>query len=136
MFIAEKGPECFAAKKDAIQSCLNSTFIGYIPTTTMTLANIPRFILGENECKDLNSLEYCIAKELSQCAETTPLNLVESLFKYVRTESPCANFTSDPEKKIKTVKVEPNHGQINRFCMQTMLGAFLIAMMYKFTNIF
>lgn len=136
MFIAEKGPECFESKKEVIQECLNSTFLGYISTETLSLATLPKLVFGEKECADVDSLEHCIAKELKKCSESTPLNLVESLFKYVRTESPCANFTSKPVQKTKTVKVEPNFGQSNRFSVEVLVGAFVFAMIYKVTNMF
>ena len=136
MFIAEKGPECFASKKEAIQECLNSTFLGYISTETLSLATLPKLVIGEKECADVDALEHCIAKELKTCAETTPLNLVESLFKYIRTESPCANFTAKPVQKTKTVKVESNFGQTNRFSVEVLVTTFLIVMIFELNNRF
>lgn len=41
----------------------------------------------------MNTLQYCVVKELETCEESTPANLVESMFKFVRNETPCANMT-------------------------------------------
>jgi hypothetical protein len=50
VFIAEKGPECFQEKADAIKECANSTFSKYMPTDTPSLDNLPKFVFGEKEC--------------------------------------------------------------------------------------
>lgn len=42
---------------------------------------------------DMHSLEECIVTELETCEESTPANLVEAMFKYIRNETPCSNFT-------------------------------------------
>lgn len=42
----------------------------------------------------MDSLQVCIVKSLEQCSESTPANLVESMFKFVRNETPCVNVTS------------------------------------------
>lgn len=43
---------------------------------------------------DMDKLQHCVVKSLEQCEESTPANLVESMFKFVRNETPCVNFTS------------------------------------------
>ncbi|KAJ6644216.1 27 kDa hemolymph protein, partial [Pseudolycoriella hygida] len=94
LFIAERGPECFNDKKDAITKCVNATMSGYIPSETPTIDSLPQLIMGEKQCADMNTLQHCIVKELESCEESTPANLVESLFKFVRNETPCANMTA------------------------------------------
>lgn len=51
LFIAEKGPECFTEKKDALTACFNSTMSSYIPKETPTLDNLPQLIMGTEQCK-------------------------------------------------------------------------------------
>lgn len=41
----------------------------------------------------MGNLQNCIVEALEVCEESTPANLVESLFKFVRNETPCANIT-------------------------------------------
>ena len=130
VFIAEKGPECFSDKKDAIMECMNSTFSGYVPTETPTLASLPNFILGEKECADMTILEHCIVKELENCEESTPANLVESLFKFVKNETPCVNFTSKAVPK-SNMQIKPNAGQANTFSMHILIGTFVMTMLVK-----
>ncbi len=116
LFIAEKGPECFTSKNDALQQCINTTMSRYIPSETPTLETLPQFVMGVQQCKwveeftvycndknywtisisissDMNTLQHCVVKELETCEESTPANLVESMFKFVRNETPCANMT-------------------------------------------
>lgn len=41
----------------------------------------------------MTKLQLCIIKELETCEESTPANLVEAAFKFIRNETPCVNFT-------------------------------------------
>lgn len=89
LFIAEKGPECFLEQKNDLIACFNNTFTGYVPETTLT--SIPKLVLGPKQCEDFTKLQNCMVRELEQCDESTPANLVESLFRYVKKGSPCAS---------------------------------------------
>uniref|UniRef100_A0A182XZG0 Uncharacterized protein n=2 Tax=Anopheles stephensi TaxID=30069 RepID=A0A182XZG0_ANOST len=89
LFIAEQGPECFLEQKNDLIACVNETFSGYVPETSLT--SIPKLVIGPKQCEDFNKLQTCMVRELEQCDESTPANLVESLFRYVRKGSPCAN---------------------------------------------
>lgn len=51
LFIAEKGPECFNSKKDALMNCINSTMSSYIPSETPTVDNLPQLVMGVKQCK-------------------------------------------------------------------------------------
>lgn len=42
---------------------------------------------------DMNTLQHCVVGELESCEESTPANLVEAMFKFVRNETPCVNMT-------------------------------------------
>ncbi|XP_052872593.1 27 kDa hemolymph protein [Anopheles cruzii] len=89
LFIAEKGPECFLEQKDDLIACANNTFSGYIPETN--LDTIPKLVIGPKQCEDFTKLQNCMVRELEQCDESTPANLVESLFRYIKKGSPCTN---------------------------------------------
>lgn len=89
LFIAEKGPECFLEQKNDLISCVNETFSGYVPETNIT--SIPKLVIGPKQCADFTKLQNCMVRELEQCDESTPANLVESLFRYIKKGSPCAN---------------------------------------------
>lgn len=43
---------------------------------------------------DMDRLQICVVRSLEKCDESTPANLVESMFKFVRNETPCVNVTS------------------------------------------
>ncbi|XP_052892825.1 27 kDa hemolymph protein-like [Anopheles moucheti] len=89
LFIAEQGPECFLEQKNDLIACVNETLSGYVPDTSLT--TIPKLVIGPKQCEDFTKLQTCMVRELEQCNESTPANLVESLFRYVRKGSPCAN---------------------------------------------
>lgn len=40
----------------------------------------------------MNSLRHCAVTSLEKCEETTPANLVDALFKFIRKETPCAHL--------------------------------------------
>lgn len=92
LFIAEEGPECFTEKRPALENCFNSTMSKYTGGEMPSLDNMPTLVIKEEHCEDMHKLEACIVNELEQCKETTPANLVEALFRFVRKETPCKNY--------------------------------------------
>lgn len=89
LFIAEEGPECFSSKKDQLVNCFNQTYSKYFTTEIPSLDNIPTFTITKQNCVDLKSFEDCVVDELEKCRESTPANLVEALFRYIKRETPC-----------------------------------------------
>lgn len=49
LFIAEKGPDCFNAKKDELARCANETFSGFV-VANVTLDTLPQLVVGPKEC--------------------------------------------------------------------------------------
>lgn len=43
---------------------------------------------------DMSKLQVCVVDVLEGCEESTPANLVDAMFKFVRNKTPCANMTS------------------------------------------
>lgn len=48
----------------------------------------------------MDKLQICVVEALEKCEESTPANLVESMFKFVRNETPCVNLTTVRYLKI------------------------------------
>lgn len=92
LFIAEEGPECFSSSKDALEQCFNKTMTKYTGGEMPSLENLPTLVIKEEHCEDMHKLENCVVVELEKCKETTPANLVEALFRFVRKETPCKNY--------------------------------------------
>uniref|UniRef100_A0A336L8A3 CSON005901 protein n=1 Tax=Culicoides sonorensis TaxID=179676 RepID=A0A336L8A3_CULSO len=99
LFISEKGPECFKEKQADVLDCVNSTFKGYLPAETpTTIDDLPVFSFGQKECHDMSRLQKCVVKVLEDCEESTPANLVDAMFRFVRNKTPCANMTTTADK--------------------------------------
>lgn len=99
LFIAEKGPECFDERKDDLIHCMNKTFSDYLPSekdieSKTVPTELPELVMGQSQCRDMDLLKVCVVQSLEKCEESTPANLVESMFKFVRNETPCVNFNS------------------------------------------
>lgn len=99
LFIAEEGPECFSSKKEALEHCFNSTMSKYTNGEMPSIDNLPTFVIKDEHCEDMHKLENCIVNELEHCKETTPANLVEALFRFVRKETPCKNYKALTQTK-------------------------------------
>lgn len=95
-----------------------------MPNETPSLENLPNLILTEKECRDMDKLQICIVKELEQCEESTPANLVESLFKFIKNETPCANHTTVTSSKT-------NAGESHRLSVDVLLGTWLMALVAR-----
>uniref|UniRef100_A0A1I8MR28 Uncharacterized protein n=1 Tax=Musca domestica TaxID=7370 RepID=A0A1I8MR28_MUSDO len=90
LFIAEKGPECLEANKEGIQNCINSTFSGYLPAEGIdNVKTLPKLVMGAQQCEDIEQLEACIVRKLETCNDTTPANIAESMFRFIKNETIC-----------------------------------------------
>jgi len=93
MFIAEGGPECIQSRQSDLERCANETLSHRIPTD-ISLNNLPSFGEDDTEeaCKDFSKLQTCAVKALEHCEDSTPANIVDALFKFIRRVSPCSAF--------------------------------------------
>lgn len=121
VFIAEEGPECFEAKQEELQDCFQDTMGKYTNEELPTLENLPSLIIKEENCRDMDALEKCVVSKLETCKESTPANLVEALFRFVRKETPCGKFTKSK-----------NNSQKTKFSINVLAGTWLMALFAKF----
>lgn len=124
MFIAEEGPECFTSKSDELQDCFNVTMGHYFGGEMPSVDNLPTLIIKEEHCYDMDKLEACVSKHLHKCKESTPVNLVESLFKFVRKETPCKNY---PKKDSRS-----GGATFTKISINVLVGTWLMALFAKF----
>ncbi|KAK9892882.1 hypothetical protein WA026_022562 [Henosepilachna vigintioctopunctata] len=89
MFVAEGGIDCIKSQKDAIQQCLNTTFGSRVPAD-MSPNSFPVLQFNGEDCSDFSKFRTCIAEALGNCEETTPANLMDALFKYLKKILPCS----------------------------------------------
>ncbi|XP_063922247.1 uncharacterized protein LOC135136731 [Zophobas morio] len=82
LFIAEGGVECIQSHIEGIKSCVNSTF--KVEPTTINTNSLPTFVMDKKKCDDLGKLQNCVVEELEKCQESTPANIVDALFKFVK----------------------------------------------------
>lgn len=124
VFIAEEGPECFSAKQEVIQECLNKTMGKYFNGELPSIDNLPTLIFKEENCRDMDKLEACVVNELETCKESTPANLVEALFRFVRKETPCIKW-----EKVKETKSD---GISTKLSINVLIGTWLMSVLAKF----
>lgn len=72
----------------------------------------------------MDELEICIVRELEQCKESTPANLVEALFRFVRKETPCKNF---PKKLANT----GDGAAMQKMSFAVLVGTLMMALTAK-----
>lgn len=91
LFVAEQGPECLEANKEAISHCMNKSFHQYMPKDGQVpdLMSQPELLFSPTHCVDLQSFEACVLHHLEQCAQITPANIVQSIFRFVKNETDC-----------------------------------------------
>jgi hypothetical protein len=90
VFIAEDGPMCFKDNQDKIQDCFQSTLGKYADGEF--LATLPSLVANNESCADMDLFEKCMISHIEKCDDKTPANLVGSLFKFVRNQTPCRNY--------------------------------------------
>ncbi|XP_011203223.3 27 kDa hemolymph protein [Bactrocera dorsalis] len=94
LFVAEEGPECLEANRDAINMCLNSSFHEFLPKDIKVpdLFDLPDLVLEPGHCVDLERFQACTIHHLEQCREITPANVAEAVFKFIKNETSCNQF--------------------------------------------
>lgn len=70
-----------------------------------TVDDLPKLVLKEKECRDLESLQTCVIVELEKCEESTPSNIVESLFRYVKKKGPCAQYFNSSGSNKSNIEI-------------------------------
>lgn len=127
LFIAEEGPECFKSKQTHLIECFNNTMGKYVNNEIPSIENLPTLVIKDENCIDMDKLEVCVVNELEQCKESTPANLVEALFRFVRKETPCG-------KKVKAAhnNNNPNSSAAANFSFNVLLGTWIMAVCAKF----
>lgn len=68
----------------------NSASKGFGPKTKESCYS---YLLFKLFSSDMDALQICVVKHLEKCEESTPANLVESMFKFVRNETVCGNIS-------------------------------------------
>jgi hypothetical protein len=95
LFLKDEGPECYKNKGPEVKKCIEEATS--INITEMT-DNVEGDLLNklwlpqsydEKECKLMRSAEECLRTVMRQCDERTPANLLASLMKMIRKQTPC-----------------------------------------------
>ncbi|CAG9860593.1 unnamed protein product [Phyllotreta striolata] len=82
MFVAEGGADCLKSRSEGIQNCVNET-IKFNPET-FSANSIPNLVVDKRVCDDLVKIQTCVVKDMENCPKSTPANLIDALFKFVK----------------------------------------------------
>ncbi|XP_066247853.1 27 kDa glycoprotein-like [Euwallacea similis] len=109
LFVAEGGLECLKEKQEEIKTCANSTFGDRIPETDDNSGtNWLTLLFKEYGCADFDSFRNCIKDQLEQCSDSTPANIVDATFKFVRRQLLCDKETAVVRTDANTLEKGEN----------------------------
>lgn len=100
MFVAEGGVDCLQSQKEALQQCLNSTWGSKIPKD-VTPNVFPVLLFDAQDCSDFGKFRTCVGEALGHCNETTPANLMDAFFKFLKKITPCALIEQEKAQSVK-----------------------------------
>lgn len=115
LFVAEEGPECLEANRDAINMCLNSSFHEFLPKDFKVpdLFDLPDLVLEPSHCVDLERFQSCTIHHLEQCREITPANVAEAVFKFIKNETSCNQYMqAKPNQRPILMKASAGGGGV------------------------
>lgn len=96
LFIAEGGQDCLNKTSAEIQECMNSTLGNLVPQEKSNIESLPQLVLGEKECLALQDMQTCTVNVMEKkCAEPTPANIVESMFRFIIKMTPCTQWVKE-----------------------------------------
>ncbi|XP_036338482.1 27 kDa hemolymph protein-like [Rhagoletis pomonella] len=137
LFVAEEGPECLEANREAINACLNSSFHERLPKDIKVpdLFDLPELVLEPGHCVDLERFQSCTIHHLEQCREITPANVAESVFKFIKNETSCNQFLQmkESERPVLLKATARNGGVANKAgsALGVLLGSALTLMVSR-----
>ncbi|XP_068141197.1 27 kDa hemolymph protein [Drosophila tropicalis] len=131
LFVAEQGPECLEANKEAISHCMNRSFHQYIPKDGQIsdLMSRPELLFTPTHCVDLQSFEACVVHHLEQCSEITPANIVQSIFRFVKNETDCQAWMNARSNEKPILMAASGNGTGAATQLTTTLASTLILTM-------
>jgi len=131
LFVAEDGPECLEANKEAIAHCANSSFAEFIPKdgSMPDIFNLPELVLKPEHCVDFARFESCTLHHLEQCQEITPANVAESVFRFVKNETDCNNWMANKANE-RSVLRKTNSGVNVQISLLAFFGSALIVYLH------
>ncbi|CAG9862046.1 unnamed protein product [Phyllotreta striolata] len=91
MFISEKGVECLQERQDGLKDCFNRTVGSRFPDPEdLSVTTLPVLLFTEQDCEDFDTLRQCVIEELEHCKTSTPANIIDALFKFLKKHLPCS----------------------------------------------
>ncbi|XP_065363897.1 27 kDa hemolymph protein-like [Calliphora vicina] len=137
LFVAEEGPECFEANKEAITHCANKSFTEFVPKdgSVPDLFNLPDFVVEPEHCIDLVKFESCTLHHLEQCQEITPANVAESVFKFIKNETSCKSWL-DNKASERSILKDPKKGSASSLAQISILCCLMASFVSLFVRYF
>lgn len=112
MFVAEGGVECVQEQQEGIKNCLNATLGGRFPEPDeFSVATLPTFLFTEEDCQDFDKIRQCVNIELEKCKDTTPANIVDAFFKFLKKQMPCGKEGGEIVAKTAAATLNQNQTQ-------------------------
>lgn len=100
MFVAEGGVECMSERKDGVQECVNKTLGSRIPDADdLSVTNLPVMLFTDRDCDDFEEVRECVNHELEKCKDSTPANIVDAFFKFLKKQLPCKGSLAQKSTK-------------------------------------
>nr|AEE62354.1 unknown [Dendroctonus ponderosae] len=87
LFVAEGGVQCLTEQQEPLQACFNSTGLaedGADPSLALLEA-----VASPKACSDFDSLRGCVNEALEHCKDTTPANIIDATFKFLKKQIDC-----------------------------------------------
>lgn len=104
LFVAEGGVDCLKEKQEGISRCFNSTFHDRVPDTNdLSAASLPLLLFQPKDCDDFEVLRNCIKDQLETCKDTTPANIMDATFKFIKKQMICNENSSKPVVRADAV---------------------------------
>ncbi|KAF7282127.1 hypothetical protein GWI33_003138 [Rhynchophorus ferrugineus] len=123
MFVAEGGVECVQEQQNGITECLNSTFGEKVSDIDdLSASTLPIFAFTSESCEDFDKLRLCVNDVLEKCKDTTPANIVDAFFKFLKKQMPC---------ETPALRVAADTASSSSRIFNSALGTFFILSLIK-----
>jgi len=90
LFMSTGGMDCVETHKDDILACLNRSIPGLFQNEAPSPSKMHFYVFQQENCRKGDAIMQCVEESLMHCEDPAPSNLVHSLLRSMKEETPCS----------------------------------------------
>ncbi|KAL1502045.1 hypothetical protein ABEB36_007249 [Hypothenemus hampei] len=104
LFYSEGGVSCMEMQQEELKKCVNTTILNQKLDEEMLVSTLP-LIFEEQDCTTFEEFRQCVRTAFEKCPDTTPANVVDAAFKFLKKQTACQKKMFNTESQSSATNV-------------------------------